>query len=56
MLEKMRIEKDKTEQMLKDKDEIRRKKEEELKTELKKHQRMKVFKPKIGTISGIDFG
>ncbi|KAL0727174.1 hypothetical protein Bca4012_023267 [Brassica carinata] len=51
MLEKMRIEKDKTEELLKEKDEILRKKEEELvtrdaeqeklKTELKKLQKMK---------------
>ncbi|KAG2240344.1 hypothetical protein Bca52824_090834 [Brassica carinata] len=57
MLEKMKIEKDKTEELLKEKDEILRKKEEELvtrdaeqeklKTELKKLQKMKEFKPNM---------
>ncbi|KAJ0240879.1 High mobility group B protein 13 [Hirschfeldia incana] len=55
MLEKMKIEKEKTEDLLKEKDEILRKKEEELETrdveqeklkvELKKLQKMKEFKP-----------
>ncbi|XP_010422046.1 PREDICTED: high mobility group B protein 13 [Camelina sativa] len=57
MLEKMKIEKEKTEDLLKEKDEILRKKEEELetkeveqeklKTELKKLQKMKEFKPNM---------
>uniref|UniRef100_A0A1J3K9V9 High mobility group B protein 6 n=1 Tax=Noccaea caerulescens TaxID=107243 RepID=A0A1J3K9V9_NOCCA len=57
MLEKMKIEKDKTEELLKEKDEILRKKEEELesrdaeqeklKVELKKLQKMKEFKPNM---------
>jgi len=57
MLEKMKIEKDKTEELLKEKDEILRKKEEELETrdaeqeklkvELKKLQKMKEFKPNM---------
>lgn len=57
MLEKMTIEKDKTEELLKEKEEILRKKEEELvtrdaeqerlKTELKKLQKMKEFKPNM---------
>ncbi|CAN6987097.1 hypothetical protein IGI04_001350 [Brassica rapa subsp. trilocularis] len=55
MMEKMKIEKDKTEELLKEKDEILRRKEEELvtrdaeqeklKMELKKLQKMKEFKP-----------
>ncbi|XP_021754323.1 high mobility group B protein 13-like isoform X2 [Chenopodium quinoa] len=48
MLEKMKIEKDKTEEMLKEKDEILKRKEEEqqkLQLELKKLQKMKEFKP-----------
>ncbi|KAJ0239627.1 High mobility group B protein 13 [Hirschfeldia incana] len=57
MLEKMKIEKDKTEELLKEKDEILRKKEEELvtrdaeqeklKAEVKKLQKMKEFKPNM---------
>jgi len=57
MMEKMKIEKDKTEELLKEKDEILRRKEEELvtrdaeqeklKTELKKLQKMKEFKPNM---------
>ncbi|KAF8077435.1 hypothetical protein N665_1036s0010 [Sinapis alba] len=57
MLEKMKIEKEKTEDLLKEKDEILRKKEEELETrdveqeklkvELKKLQKMKEFKPNM---------
>ncbi|CAD5327555.1 unnamed protein product [Arabidopsis thaliana] len=57
MLEKMKIEKEKTEDLLKEKDEILRKKEEELetkdveqeklKTKLKKLQKMKEFKPNM---------
>ncbi|XP_010448654.1 PREDICTED: LOW QUALITY PROTEIN: high mobility group B protein 6 [Camelina sativa] len=57
MMEKMKIEKDKTEELLKEKDEILRKKEEELETrdaeqeklklELKKLQKMKEFKPNM---------
>jgi upstream-binding transcription factor len=50
MLEKMKIEKEKTEDLLKEKDEILRKKEveqEKLKTELKKLQKMKEFKPNM---------
>lgn len=60
MLEKMKIEKEKTEDLLKEKDEILRKKEEELETrdveqeklkvELKKLQKMKEFKPNMVTI------
>ncbi|CAH2078138.1 unnamed protein product [Thlaspi arvense] len=56
-LETMKIEKDKTEELLKEKDEILRKKEEELETrdaeqeklkmELKKLQKMKEFKPNM---------
>ncbi|CAE6076413.1 unnamed protein product [Arabidopsis arenosa] len=57
MLEKMKIEKEKTEELLKEKDEILRKKEEELETrdaeqeklkvELKKLQKTKEFKPNM---------
>ncbi|KFK28936.1 hypothetical protein AALP_AA7G067900 [Arabis alpina] len=57
MLENMKIEKDKTEELLKEKDEILRKKEEELenrdveqeklKVELKKLQKMREFKPNM---------
>ncbi|XP_010439134.1 PREDICTED: high mobility group B protein 6-like [Camelina sativa] len=57
MMEKMKIEKDKTEELLKEKDEILRKKEEELETrdaeqeklklELKKLQKTKEFKPNM---------
>ncbi|CAE6132388.1 unnamed protein product [Arabidopsis arenosa] len=57
MLEKMKIEKEKTEDLLKEKDEILKKKEEELETkdveqeklkmELKKLQKMKEFKPNM---------
>jgi len=61
MLEKMKIEKEKTEDLLKEKDEILRKKEveqEKLKTELKKLQKMKEFKPNMVRFyrSGSDFG
>ncbi|XP_057521584.1 high mobility group B protein 13-like [Amaranthus tricolor] len=48
MLEKLKIEKEKTEEMLKEKDQILKKKEEEqqkLQLELKKLQKMKEFKP-----------
>ena len=55
MLEKLKIEKEKTEEMLKEKDEILKQKEEEIETrdreqqklqiELKKLQKMKEFKP-----------
>ncbi|XP_021846691.1 high mobility group B protein 13 [Spinacia oleracea] len=48
MLEKMKIEKEKTEEILKEKDEILKKKDEEqqkLQSELKKLQKMKEFKP-----------
>lgn len=61
MLEKMKIEKEKTEDLLKEKDEILKKKEEELETkdveqeklkaELKKLQKMKEFKPNMVRIS-----
>ncbi|KFK29298.1 hypothetical protein AALP_AA7G115100 [Arabis alpina] len=61
MLENMKIEKEKTEDLLKEKDEILKKKEEELETkdveqeklkvELKKLQNMKEFKPNMVTIS-----
>ncbi|CAN8246516.1 unnamed protein product [Cochlearia groenlandica] len=57
MLEKLKIEKEKTEDLLKEKDEILKKKEEELETkeveqeklkvELKKLQKMKEFKPNM---------
>lgn len=55
MLEKMRIEKDKAVELLKDKDEILRK-EEEFKKELKKLQKMKEFKGKLVGSLDLDLG
>lgn len=46
--------KDKTEELLKDKNDILRKTEEELRTELKKNQKMKEFKPNM--VRSLDLG
>ncbi|CAN6806554.1 unnamed protein product [Brassica oleracea] len=45
--------KDKTEELLKDKNDILRKTEEELRTELKKNQKMKEFKPNMNVSLGL---
>lgn len=50
LMERMRIEKERTEEMLKEKDEILRKKDEEkesLRVELRKLQKLKEFKPTL---------